>query len=132
MSLTPVVSPRNIVCMVPRKTGCIVPGAWSAAGSTWAHVRYRPSQVWDVITEPSVEAFRPTMMDVQLWPSNSWAKSRLPMASAATREKNRFMDKSFVQSYGKSPKKPFYAFRPKSAPERPGKALFTQKSGIFA
>ena len=111
MSLTPVVSPRKLVCMVPRKTGCIVPGAWSPAGSIWAHVRYRPSQVWEVITEPSVEAFRPTMMEVQLWPSNSWAESRLPMASAASREKNRFMGKSFVQSYRKSlDKEPFYAF----------------------
>jgi hypothetical protein len=51
------------------------------------------------------------MMEVQLWPSNSWAESRLPMASEASREKNRFMGKSFVQSYRKSPdKKPFGSF----------------------
>ena len=73
MSLTPVVSPRNRVCMVPLSTGCIDPGSWSAAGSICTQVRYLPSQVWEVMTEPSAEAFLPTIKAVQLWPSNSCA-----------------------------------------------------------
>jgi hypothetical protein len=32
--------------------------------ATWDPVRWL-SHVWDVITEPSVDAFRPTMMEVQ-------------------------------------------------------------------
>jgi hypothetical protein len=42
------------------------------------------------------------------------------------------MGKSFVQSYGKSREKPFYASLPKSPPESLEKALFMQKSGYFA
>ena len=71
---TPTVSPRKRVCIVPLRIWCIAPAAWSRAGSIWTHVRYLPSQVWEVITEPSVEARRPTITEVQLCPSYSWHK----------------------------------------------------------
>jgi hypothetical protein len=35
-------------------------------GTMLSQVRYGPSQVWQVITEPSTLARRPTSMDVQL------------------------------------------------------------------
>ena len=76
-SFKPVLSLGLAVCIVPLYTGCIVPALWSAAGSQRSQVRYIPSQVCEVITEPSVLALQPTMMEVQFSPfkfhSHSWA-----------------------------------------------------------
>jgi len=47
------------------------------------------SQVWEVITDPSDEAFLPTRRVVQLSPTYSWEKRGREMASAARRERRR-------------------------------------------
>ena len=47
----------------------------SAAGTQRIQVRYQESQVWLVITEPSVVALRPTRMLVQLSPGIDSCKS---------------------------------------------------------
>jgi poly-beta-hydroxyalkanoate depolymerase len=42
--------------------GAFESGLFFRCGEIVIHVRNNPSQVWDVITEPSTVAFRPTMM----------------------------------------------------------------------
>jgi len=67
----------------------IEPGAWSAAGTNrQVQSQWPQSQVWVVMTDPSVEAFFPTMMTVH--PSRTGTRG----AKAASPSAARFQEKA--------------------------------------
>ena len=67
-----VLSNGDCVCILPLKIVFFASDLWSFAGTICIHVRYHESQVCDVMTEPSVEAFLPTIIlvhDIRAIPS---------------------------------------------------------------
>ena len=73
----PTVSVTKRVLRQFLRSGVISPFLWSAAGTMFTQVWEVPSQVWEVMTDPSVVASLPAMRLVHSRPeySSSWAAS---------------------------------------------------------